>query len=136
MPSDRSAGSELGCDALAASSRVMLSALLCIDAAHPPAPRAASRVRLIVVYRERCIAWLLLAIGVQHVFEPHPLRVEIQVDISGGAVAVLADEQLRGTLDIASRFVHVLPEQTEDDVCVLLHGSENAEVIEHGTSVR
>jgi hypothetical protein len=77
----------------------------------------------------------LLAVGVQHVFESHPLRVEIQVDVPGAPISVLPDEQLRRAFDLAAAVIHVLAEERQDDVGVVFHGSERAEIVEGGTAI-
>src|SRR5205814_9482426 len=71
-----------------------------------------------------------LTIRIQHVLEPHPLRVEIQIHVPGAAVAVLADEQFGGALDLAAPVVHVFAEEGQYDVRVVLHGAQRAEIVE------
>src|ERR1041384_4852943 len=58
----------------------------------------------------------LLPVGIQHVFEAHPLGVEIEVDVTRWTVSVFTNQQLRRACDIARRFVHVLSKEAEDDV--------------------
>src|SRR5438552_3054312 len=75
-------------------------------------------------------------VRVEHVFDPHPAPVEVQVHEPRRAVAVLGDQQLGRPLDAAAGVVHLLPEDREHDVGVLFHGAEVAEVVQRGARVR
>src|SRR5215216_6600530 len=103
MPTARSTGSDVGCAARARSSRAMACGPLAV--AQAPAP-ASKRTR----NRPRICITCLLPVRIQHVFEPHPLRVEIEVDISRVAVPILADEQLSSAFDPTGRLVHTFAE--------------------------
>src|SRR5207249_7122469 len=85
--------------------------------------------------RTTCSIWLL-SIGVEHVLEPHPLRVEIKIDVSHVAVAILPHEKLRRTFDVARTVVHALAIQREHDVGMMLHRAERAEIIKLRPAVR
>src|SRR5437870_4877108 len=54
-------------------------------------------------------------IRVEHVFEPHPAPVEVQIDEAGWPVAVLQDDQLGRPVHPVPRVVHLLPVQPEQD---------------------
>src|SRR5690349_10580682 len=77
-----------------------------------------------------------LSVRIEHVLEPHPLRVEEQIDVASRTVAILPHQQLGCAFDVARRLVHVLAEQREHDVGMLLHRSERAEVVQRRSSVR
>src|SRR6266566_1619633 len=103
MPSDRSTDSDFGLSALAFSHREMLSALPWMPAAHPvsaAANPAAAKTRIARIP-------LLLLIRIQHVFEPHPLGVEVQIHVPGPAISILAHQEFRGPRDVAGRLIHV-----------------------------
>src|SRR6185503_12130809 len=126
MPSWRTTPASFGRWARARSRRETAVGDICPDDAQPTmsiATPAATSER-----RERMI-FCLLTIGIHHVFEPHPLRVEIQVHVPGAAIAVLADDQFRGAFDLAPAVVHVFAIQCEHHVRVLLHGAACAEIV-------
>src|SRR5436190_19064258 len=124
MPSERCAGSDSGLPARAFSERVMVSALA--EMAEAQALSAKMPVRS----EARAIRMVIcLAIGIEHVFEAHPLRIEEQVHVPGGTVAILAHEEFRRPLDVARRLVHILAEQAEDHVRMLLARSERDEIV-------
>src|SRR5512142_406953 len=105
MPSERSTGSEPGRALRCCSSRAMLSP--------PPPPRAvaqaATLVAAAIMTKDRTIRILrLLPIGIEHVFEPHPTGIEIQVDVPRASVSILSDQKLGGALDAAGALVHLL----------------------------
>src|SRR3989475_8119455 len=77
----------------------------------------------------------LSPIRVEHVFDPHPAPVEVEVHEPRWAVAVLGDQELGRPFDAAAGVVHLLPEDREHDVGVLLHRAEVAEVVQRGTRV-
>src|SRR4051794_11639661 len=76
-----------------------------------------------------------LTIRIEHVFEAHPLRVEVKIDVPGIAVTILAHEELRRAFDVPSRVVHALAIQRQHEVRMLLHRAEGAEVVELGPPV-
>src|SRR5947207_6026663 len=90
----------------------MLSAVPRNDAAHPAALDARAADTTI---GRRIRIWRRLAVRIEHILESHPLGVEVQVDVSGGAVPVLADHELRCAGDVASRLIHVLSEQARSE---------------------
>src|SRR2546430_12722009 len=51
------------------------------------------------------------AVGVEHVLEPHPATVEVEVHEPRRAVAVLQDHQLGRAFHAVARMVHLLAEQ-------------------------
>ena len=71
---------------------------------------------------------ILLSVWIEHVFEPQPLLVEVQVHVAGTAIAILEHHQLGRALDASAGVVHLLAVNAEHDVCVLLDGAERAEV--------
>src|SRR3954467_10928666 len=77
-----------------------------------------------------------LTIGIEHVFEAHPLRVEVEIDVAGAAVTILAHEQLRRAFDVARRVVHALAIESQHEVRMVLHRAEGAEIVELGPPIR
>src|SRR3954465_12748550 len=77
-----------------------------------------------------------LTIGIEHVFEAHPLRVEVEIDVTGVAVTILAHEQLRRAFDVARRVVHAFAIEGQHDVRMMLPRAECAEVVELGPPIR
>src|SRR6187551_3087239 len=130
MPSRRLTSNEPGSARCISSRRAM-------EREPPDAPDAqapsesANRIVANEAYgRMRC---LLLAVGVEHVLEAHPLLVEVQVHITRTAVSVLPDQQLGRPFDATGAVVHPFPEQREHHVGPLLHRAARPEVVEHGT---
>src|SRR5688572_2230348 len=70
------------------------------------------------------------AVGLQHVFEPHPLLVEEQIDVPTRAVAVLEDDQLRRAVHIRGVVVHLMTIEPEHDIRELFHRAEGSEIVE------
>src|SRR5687767_8791303 len=99
MPSDRATAPSLGRAARDRSSRATASAGDRPAVAQPAAERVSVKTS---TARSERIAPARLTVGIQHVFEAHPLRVEVEVDVSDAAVAVLPHQQLRGALDLAA----------------------------------
>src|SRR5438309_9545253 len=110
MPSDRATAGSLGREARVRSRREMPSAFICPDDAQPIANAATPTVT-----HERIetilLASPLLTVWIQHVFEPHPLGVEIQIDVSRAAVAILPHEQLGSAFDFTTTVVHVFAKE-------------------------
>src|SRR5687768_17453539 len=75
------------------------------------------------------------AVGLQHVFEPHPLLVEVQVDVPARTVAVLQNDQLRRAVHVRCTVVHLMTIEPEHDIRELLHGPKGAEVVELGPRI-
>src|SRR6266567_229421 len=75
-------------------------------------------------------------IRVEHVLEPHPAPVEVQVHEAGRAVAVLEHDQFRGAVYPVARIVHLFAVQPEHEIRVLLDRPQVAEVVERGPRVR
>src|ERR1051325_9234798 len=75
-------------------------------------------------------------IRVEHVFEPHPAPVEVQVHEAGRAVAVLEHDQFRGAVYPVARIVHLFPIQSEHQIRMLLDRPQVAEIVERGPRVR
>src|SRR5262249_36248404 len=126
-------GSDCGSPARCCSSREMLSALPEIAVAHAPTDSEAAAntaKRIVRIVRS------LLPVGIQHVFEAHPLGVEVQIDITRWTVSVFSNQQLRRARDVARRLIHVLPKEAEDDVGELLDRPQCPEVVEGWTTVR
>src|SRR5262245_45863341 len=105
MPKFRTAACELGFAVFARSSLAMLSALPEMAGAQAAASAQASTVHRAIRIRS------LLPVGVEHVFESHPLRVEKEVHVTRGTVAILSDQQFGGALDVARGLVHVRAEK-------------------------
>src|SRR5512135_3732547 len=104
MPSDRSTGSEPGLAVRCCSNRVMLSP--------PPPPRAvahaATNAAAAAMTKVRTVRILrLLPVRIEHVFEPHPTGIEIQVNVPRAAVPILAHQELGGAFDAAGALVHL-----------------------------
>src|SRR5579872_4438094 len=101
MPSDRRTASDFGLAVRWASSREMLSPPPCfIDVAQ--LARSTAVAATVLRARNRIAAQLLL-VRVEHVFEAHPVGVEIEIDVARGPVAVLANQQLGGALNVPRR---------------------------------
>src|SRR5206468_10522861 len=75
--------------------------------------------------RERASAGPLLQL-----FEPRVLAQERHVEIAGGAVALLGDDQRGDTAVLFGRLVDLLAVQEQDDVRVLLDGARLAQIRE------
>src|ERR1043165_128434 len=133
MPSDRWIGSDCGSPACCCSSREMLSALPEMAVAHAPADSDAAVRTAKRIIRIVCS---LLPVGIQHVFEAHPLGVEIEVDVARWTVSILSNQQFRRAFDVARRLVHVLPKESEDDVSKLLDGPQRPKVVEGWATIR
>src|SRR5918997_4551472 len=99
MPSARATAALRGLTRCARSRRSMLGLARCARAgagASAAAARAtASAAAVGAIMR---IWYRLLAVRVEHVFETHPLLVEVQVDVARRPVAILQREELRGPL--------------------------------------
>src|SRR5919201_6873032 len=132
MPSDRSTGSDCGLLARSRSSRAIASGPLATAVAHAPAP---TTMATNPDARRRCII-RLLPIGIEHVFEAHPLRIEAEIDVPHTPVAILSHEKLRCALHVARAVVHPLPIQRDDDVGVMLHCAQGTEIVELWPTVR
>src|SRR2546428_14178252 len=72
------------------------------------------------------------SVGIEHILEPHPASIKVEIRESGGAVAVLGDDQLGRTVHAAARVVHLLAEDRQNDVGMLLRCAHDAEVVERG----
>src|SRR5258708_11784260 len=77
----------------------------------------------------------LLAVRVQHIFEAHPLRIEVEIDVASRAVAILPHQQLGRTLDLPGAIVHRFPEEREYHIGAFLRGAERPEVIQQRTAI-
>src|SRR6185503_9198377 len=130
MPSDRATAGSLGRAARADSRRAMALSF-CADAADAATSDATTTARENRRKRIHC----LLTVWIQHVLEPHPLRVEIQIRVARAAVAILSDQQLSGAFDLAAPVVHVFAEQREHDVRVMLHGAHRSKIVERGAAI-
>src|SRR3989441_5145619 len=75
-------------------------------------------------------------VRVEHVLEPHPAPIEIQIHEPRRSVAVLENDQLGCPVHSVSRVVHLFPVDPEHHVGVLLDGAEVPEVVERGPRVR
>src|SRR5690348_5270545 len=60
-----------------------------------------------------------LPVRVEHILEPHPTAIEVEIHESGRSVAVLQDDQLSRAFHAISRVVHVLAIDAEHHVGVL-----------------
>src|SRR5216110_2747238 len=129
MPSERATAASLGREARARSRRERPSAFICPDDAHPTTSAAkptATSERIETILR----ASPLLTVWIEHVLEPHPLGIEIQIDVPETAVPVFPDEQLRGALDLTTPVVHVFSKERQHDVRVVFDGAHGAKVVE------
>src|SRR5438132_6200049 len=75
-------------------------------------------------------------VRVQHILEPHPAPVEVQIHEAGRSVAVLEHDQFRGAVHAVAGIVHLLAVQPEHQIRVLLDRPQVAEVVERGPRVR
>src|SRR5438093_10256007 len=71
-----------------------------------------------------------LPVGIEHVLEPHPAAIEVQVHEAGRTIAVLRHNQLRGPLHAAAGPVHLLPEHGKYHIGVLFWRAEHTVVVE------
>src|SRR6266496_4712763 len=75
-------------------------------------------------------------VRVQHILEPHPAPVEVQIHEPRRPVAVLQDDQLGRPVHSVPWVVHLFPVDPEHHVGVLLDGAQVPEVVERGPRVR
>src|SRR5688572_15843017 len=61
----------------------------------------------------------LLSIRIEHVLEPKPVSIEVEVGVAWGTVAVLDDQQLGCSFDPVPGLVHLLSEHAENDVSLV-----------------
>src|SRR5438132_13681354 len=98
MPSERATAASLGREARARSRRERPSVFICPDDAHPTTSAAkptATSERIETILR----ASPLLTVWIEHVLEPHPLCIEIQLYVPETAYPVYPHEQLTGAFD-------------------------------------
>src|ERR687894_75803 len=115
MPSARSTRALRGLARWARSRRSMFTPARCARAgvgASAAAARATTSAAAVGAIKRMV---RLLAVRVEHVFETHPLLVEIEVDVARRPVPVLQREELGGPLG-ALRLVHLLAVQSEHHV--------------------
>src|SRR5689334_18456141 len=129
MPRDRSAGSDCGFVERSRSRRAIASGPLV-----PVVAQATTATTSAAEPRVRMVS--LLPIGVEHVLEAHPVRIEVQVDVAHAAVTILAHKKLGGALDVPRVVIHPFAIQRENDISVMLHCAERAEIIELRPAVR
>src|SRR4051812_41111973 len=124
MPSARTAPSERGSAARARSRRpsAVGSGVRWACAAGTTTAASASAAAAPSIRANRMERFLGIgsAVRVEHVLEPHPLRIEVEIDVAGGAVPVLDRRQLGRAFDAVGITVHLLAEKREHHVGVLL----------------
>src|SRR5690349_17171453 len=133
MPSERSTGSDCGLLERSRSSRAMPSGP---PGTPPVVAHAAPNARAQKLTARIVFLMGLLPIGIQHVFEAHPLRIEIEIDVAYVAVTVLSHQELRRAFDVTRAVVHAFAIQREHDVRMVLHRAERAEIVELRTPIR
>src|SRR5688500_4277877 len=137
MPRERATAASLGRAARCFSSLAMAPASGVaaprLTVAHPAANTATPTTTIDRANR----MWLILpsSVRIQHVFETHPLRVEIQIDVPGAAVTIFPYQQLGGAFDLPTPVVHVLTEQRQHDVRMVFDRAEDTKVVELGSVV-
>src|SRR5687767_4226124 len=139
MPSARSTPALFGFAARSASRRATASPppLPLLAGRTPPVAHAlataASNANPAIRTRPRIV--ILLAVGVEHVLEPHPLLVEVEIHVPGRTISILVHLQLGRAFDAERRFVHLFPIEAQHHIGVLLERAADAEVVELRTLV-
>src|SRR5688500_11519474 len=114
MPSARRTSTEPGLAARSRSSRATgPSAARCASAGTLAHARASSAAQ---ANREAVLFIAVLSIGVEHVLEPEPVGVEIEIGVACGTVAVLHDQQFGCPFDSVAGLIHLLAEDAQHHV--------------------
>src|SRR5207244_4097136 len=74
--------------------------------------------------------YLVSTIRVEHILEPHPAAIEVQIHEARRPIAILQDDELGRSLHAVAGIVHLLAVNAEDHVGVLLDGAKMPEIVE------